>query len=160
MKTIKYLALILLLCLTLITVSCLLDKSSQFSCTWHLEKYKAALKVILAHKDLLVKNNKLPANPKWQAQIITRQSVEQLNQKSKHEYEAILYLWDKQLISDDYGIMFSDSFWQSIDFDLPGEGKVLCYLPSNKFDFTCASGQVMVHKKLEKDWYYVHYCPD
>lgn len=159
MKTIKYLALILLLCLTLITVSCLLDKSSQFSCTWHLEKYKAALKVILAHKDLLVKNNKLPADPEWELQVITRQSVEQLNQKNKHEYEAVLYLWDKQLISDDYGIMFSTR-WHTINFDLPGEGKVLCYLPSNNFNHTCASGQVMVHQKLEKDWYYVHYCPD
>ncbi len=135
------------------------DKSSKNSCIRNLDKYKAALKVILDNKDQIVRANKIPDDPKWQAQIVARKSIENLK-KENTAFQAILYLWEKGLISDDYGISFLKGDWNSIDFDLPGEGRFLSYLPSDKFTFTCASGQIMKHERLEAKWYYVHYCPE
>jgi len=135
------------------------DKSSKSSCVRNLDKYKAALKVILEHRDQIVSANKMPDDPKWQAQIVTPRSIENLK-KENTAFQKILDLWEKNLISDNYGISFLKGDWNSIDFDLPGEGKFLSYLQSDKFTFTCASGQIMKHERLEKGWYYVYYCPE
>ena len=135
------------------------DKSSKSSCVRNPDKYKSALKVIFDNKTQIISLNKIPDDPKWQAQLITRSSIENLK-KEKADFQEILKLWDKKLISEDYGISFLSGDWNSIDFDLPGEGNFLSYLPSDKFTFTCASGQIMRHERLEKNWYYVYYCPE
>lgn len=133
------------------------DKSSQQSCIRNLDKYKVALEVILENKKAIVNRNKVPESI-WVTQIISRESIEELR-KGNPEFQNILYLWDKGLISKDYGIMINNH-WQSIDFDLRGEGRCLSYLPSDNFTFTCAGGQIEPHMRIEKDWYYVHYCPE
>lgn len=153
----KYIAILLLLSLVVTGIYFYCDKSSKSSCVRNLDKYKAALKVILEHKDEIIRGNSKPKT-KWEKQIIRRESIEKIYQ-SRPEFQNILKLWDKGLISNDYGIMINDS-WQSIDFDLPGSGRSLSYLPSNNFSFTCASGQIMRHERLEKNWYYVYYCPE
>lgn len=147
----------LLMLLVAATVYYLNDKSSKRSCIRNLDKYKAALKVILDHKEEIVKKNKIPETI-WEKQIISRGSIEELK-KSNSEFQHVLYLWDKGFISKDYGVMINND-WQSIDFDLPGEGRCLSFLPSNKFIFTCANGQIEPHEQIAKDWYYVHYCPE
>lgn len=133
------------------------DKSSKYSCIRNLNNYKAALKVILDNKDRIVNSNDIP-NSKWEKQIISRKSIEKIK-LNKPEFQNILKLWEKGLISTDYGIMINND-WQSIDFDLPGNGRSLTYLPTDKFTFTCASGQIEQHERLEAKWYYVHYCPE
>lgn len=153
----KYFVLIILILSVVTAVYYINDKSSKHYCIRNLDKYKAALEVILENKKAIVKRNKAPESI-WEKQIISRESIEVLMRESP-EFQNILYLWDKGLISKDYGIMINND-WQSIDFDLPGEGKCLSYLPSNNFIFTCASGQIERHEQIEKDWYYVYYCPE
>lgn len=153
----KYFVLIILILSAVTAVYYINDKSSKHYCIRNLDKYKAALEVILENKKAIVKRNKAPESI-WEKQIISRESIEVLMRESP-EFQNILYLWDKGLISKDYGIMINND-WQSIDFDLPGEGKCLSYLPSNNFIFTCASGQIERHEQIEKDWYYVYYCPE
>lgn len=134
------------------------DKSSKNSCVRNLDKYKAALNVILENKDQIARVNKKPDDPNWEAQIISRKSIENL-EKDNLAYISILYLWENGLISDDYGISFLKGDWNSIDFDLPGEDAFLTFIAEDKFNHTCASGQIMKHYRLEKYWYYVYYCP-
>lgn len=153
----KYFVLMILLLSVMAAIFYLNDKSSKHSCVRNIDKYKAALEVILENKQEIVKRNKAPESI-WEAQIISKESIEELR-KGNPEFQYILYLWDKGLISKDFGVMINND-WQSIDFDLPGEGKCLSYLPSNNFIFTCASGQIERHEQIEKDWYYVYYCPE
>lgn len=153
----KYIAILLVLILAATGIYFYCDKSSKSSCVRNLDKYNAALKVILEHKDEIIRGNSKPKT-KWEKQIIRRESIEKIYQ-SRPEFQNILELWDNGLISNEYGVMINND-WQSIDFDLPDGKKKLCYLPSNEFTFTCASGQIQRHERLEKNWYYVYYCPE